>query len=85
MIGQDVKPNPESNNTYSAPSKLATMRVRWAGTIMLMRLRSAETPDCQRDSGSTQGPSAASGWNQLLSVHSQHARKAASRLSPWAS
>ena len=33
---QDVKPEPESNNAYSAPSKLATMRVFWAGTIMLM-------------------------------------------------
>ena len=36
LIGQDVKPDPESNNAYSAPSKLATMRVFWAGTIMLM-------------------------------------------------
>ena len=34
MIGQDVKPEPESNNA-SAPSKLATMRGFW-GTIMLM-------------------------------------------------
>ena len=36
VIGQDVKFNPESNNAYSAPSKLATMRVFGAGTIVLM-------------------------------------------------
>ena len=65
LIGQDVKPDPESNNAYSAASKLAS-----------------ETPDCQRDSGSTQGPSAASGWCSPDSVHNSLARKATSRWSP---
>ena len=36
LIGKDVKPEPESSKAYSAPSKLATVRVFSAGTIILM-------------------------------------------------
>ena len=41
----DVKPDSESNKAYSPPSKLATMRDRWAGPIMLMNQLSVCSDD----------------------------------------
>ena len=36
LSGQDVRPDPQSSSAYSAPSKLAAMRIRFDGSIMLM-------------------------------------------------